>query len=47
MRIALILLALTLIATGYRLTRHQAKLASVAVKLPPARAATPRPGFRV
>lgn len=47
MRIALILLALTLIATGYQLTRPQDKPASVTVKLPPAGAAIARPGFRV
>ena len=47
MRIALILLTLTLIATGYQLTRHENKRASVTVKLPKARPAIPRPGFRV
>jgi hypothetical protein len=47
MRVALILLTLTLIATGYQLTRHQGHGPSVTVKLPQARAAAPRPGFRI
>jgi hypothetical protein len=47
MRIVLILLALTLIATGYQLTRHEDNHASVTVKLPPARAAIARPGFGI
>jgi len=47
MRIAFIVLALALVGAGYRLTGHQSAVPSVTMKLPPARPAAPRPGFRL
>ena len=44
-KLALPLFALALVSAGCHPRREQEAKGSVTVKLPPARAATPRPGF--